>query len=71
MPGTHNNGKMSCQEFANCGAVLSVLAFGGSALISRCLIDSNPAVSYVFFGTAAVAMVAAPTVIERVTGREL
>ena len=66
------NGKISyCQGFANCGAILSLFALGESALISPCLIDSNPAVSYVFFGAIAVAMVAAPTVIKMVTGREL
>jgi len=68
MPGTHNNGKMSCQGFANRGAVLSLGALVASVWASNCIDGANPTVSYVVFGGITAAMVAAPTVIERVTG---
>jgi hypothetical protein len=62
---------MSCQGFANFGAVLSVLALGGSGIGAYFVHGAKPVVSYVVFAAIAVAMVAAPTVIERVIGREL
>jgi hypothetical protein len=71
MSDTHNDGKMSCQGFANFGAVLSVLALGGSGIGAYFVHGAKPVVSYVVFAAIAVAMVAAPTVIERVIGREL
>ena len=70
MSDTHNDGQISfCQGFANFGAVLSVLALGGSGIGAYFVHGAKPVVSYVVFGARAVAILAAPTVIERVTGR--
>jgi hypothetical protein len=70
MSDTHNDGQISfCQGFANFGAVLSVLALGGSGIGAYFVHGAKPVVSYVVFGAIAVAILAAPTVIERVTGR--
>jgi hypothetical protein len=72
MSDTHNDGQISyCQGFANFGAVLSLFALGESVVGAYFVHGAKPVVSYVVFAAIAVAMVAAPTVIERVTGREL
>lgn len=66
------NGNISyCQGFANCGAILSLFALGESVVGAYFVQGAKPVVSYVVFAAIAVAMVAAPTVIKMVTGREL
>ncbi len=70
MSDTYKDGQISyCQGFANRAAVLSLGALVASVWASNCIDGANPTVSYVVFGGITAAMVVAPTVIERVTGR--